>query len=67
MPVASPAEPERLPPRARRSRLDSLDRVRREAVRLYREGRDGARPTGDVHRLAATLAIVGRLIEGGRP
>ena len=50
-----------------RVRLDTMDRVRREAVRLYREGRDGTRPPRDVHQLAATLAILGQLIEGSRP
>ena len=39
-----------------RQRLDTLDRVRREAAGLYREGRDGVRPAGDVHHLTATLA-----------
>lgn len=47
-----------------RQRLDSLDRVRREAVRLYREGRDGTRPAGDVHHLTASLAIIGGMLEG---
>lgn len=53
--------------RGRAPRLDSPDRVRREAVRLYREGRDGSRAAGDVHHLAATLAIVGRMITDAKP
>ena len=52
-------------PRRSRLRLDTLDRVRRELVKLYREGRDGLKDTQDVSRLANVLAIVGRLIEGG--
>jgi hypothetical protein len=48
-------------------RLDSPARIRREAVRLYREGRDGIRPANDVHELAAALAIVGRLLHAGPP
>lgn len=52
-------------PRRSRLRLDTMDRVRRELVRLYREGRDGARDTQDVSRLANVLSIVGRMIEGG--
>jgi hypothetical protein len=51
-------------PRRSRLRLDTIDRVRRELVKLYREGRDGQRNTQDVSRLANVLAIVGRLIEG---
>lgn len=49
-----------------RVRLDSVDRVRRELVRLYKEGRDGKRDTQDVSRLANVLALIGRLIEGGQ-
>lgn len=52
------------PPR-KRLRLDSIDRLRHELVKLYRAGRDGERDTQDVSRLANVLAIVGRLIEGG--
>ena len=49
-----------------RVRLDSVDRVRRELVRLYKEGRDGKRDTQDVSRLANVLALIARMIEGGQ-
>jgi hypothetical protein len=49
-----------------RVRLDSVDRVRRELVRLYKEGRDNKRDTQDVSRHANLLALIGRLIEGGQ-
>jgi hypothetical protein len=52
-------------PRRSRLRLDSLDRLRREMTKLYREGRDGTRNTQDVSRLANVLALIDRLIEGG--
>jgi hypothetical protein len=51
-------------PRRCRLRLDTMDRVRRELARLYRDGRDGERDTQDVSRLANVLAIIGRMIEG---
>ena len=51
-------------PRRTRLRLDSVDRVRRELIKLYRQGRDGERGADDVAKLAGVLAIVGRLVEG---
>lgn len=51
------------PPRRTRLRLDSADRVRRELIKLYRQGRDGERGTDDVAKLAGVLGIVGRLVE----
>ena len=50
-------------PRRTRLRLDSVDRVRRELIKLYRQGRDGERGTDDVAKLAGVLGIVGRLVE----
>ena len=50
------------PPRRTRLRLDSVDRVRRELIKLYRQGRDGERQTDDVAKLAGVLGIVGRLV-----
>jgi len=47
-----------------RVRLESVDRVRRELVRLYKEGRDGRRDTQDVSRLANELMFVVRCLEG---
>ena len=50
--------------RRRRIRLDSIDRIRHELARIYREARDGDRDTTDFSRLANGLSILGRLIEG---
>ena len=44
-------------PRRTRLRLDSVDRVRRELIKLYRQGRDGERGTDDVAKLAGVLGI----------
>ena len=52
------------PRRSSRLRLDTVDRVRRELVRLYRDGRDGRRDTQDVSRLANELMFVVRCLEG---
>ena len=52
-------------PRRCRLRLNTVDLVRRELVKLYRDGRDGRRDTQDVSRLANVLALIGRMIEGG--
>jgi hypothetical protein len=48
-----------------RLRLNSIDDVKKELARLYREGKAGKRDVGNVSRLANVLAIMGRLIEGG--
>ena len=47
-----------------RVRLDSMERVRSEMVRLYQEGKHGRREVQDVSRLANVLTQIGRLIEG---
>jgi hypothetical protein len=53
------------PPRpGRRLRLDSLDRVRRELVKIYRQGRDGDRDVGDASKLANILTMIARILEG---
>ncbi len=54
------------PPRPGRSRLrlDTLDRVRRELVRIYRQGRDGDRDVGDASKLANILTMIARILEG---
>jgi hypothetical protein len=46
-------------------RLDSMPRVRREMVRVYRETRLGRLPTQDATRLVNILFLIGRMIEGG--
>ena len=51
------------PPRLR-LKLNSIDDVRAELARLYREGKAGTRDVQDVSRLANVLQILGRLIEG---
>jgi hypothetical protein len=54
------------PPRPGRSRLrlDSLDRVRRELVKIYRQGRDGERDVADASKLANILTMIARILEG---
>ena len=46
-------------------RLDSLDKVRREAARLYNQARRGEISASDASKLGNLLALIGRLIEGG--
>ena len=46
-------------------RLDSLDRVRREAVRLYKDCRQGLLAPSDASKLASVLDLVRRLVEAG--
>lgn len=51
------------PPRLR-LKLNSIDDVRAEMSRLYREGKAGQRDVQDVSRLANVLALLARMIEG---
>ena len=51
------------PPRMR-LKLKTIDDVRAEMARLYREGKAGTRDVSDVSRLANVLSLLGRLIEG---
>lgn len=51
------------PPRLRLP-LATIDDVRREMGRLYREGKAGRRDVGEVSKLANVLSLLGRLIEG---
>jgi len=51
------------PPRLR-LKLKTMDDVKSELARLYREGKAGRRDIADVSRLANILSILGRLIEG---
>ena len=51
------------PPRMR-LKLKTIDDVKMEMARLYREGKAGTRDVADVSRLANVLALLGRLIEG---
>jgi hypothetical protein len=44
--------------------LRSIDDVKAELARLYREGKAGRRDVADVSKLANVLQILGRLIEG---
>ena len=59
------ASVKRPPVKHKRVRLDSIDRIRFELAKIYREARDGERDTQDFSRLANGLSILGRLIEGG--
>jgi hypothetical protein len=52
-------------PVPRVSRLDSMPRVRREMVRVYRETRLGRLATQDATRLVNILFLIGRVLEGG--
>ena len=48
-----------------RLELSTIDSVRREMARLYREAKAGNIPTADASRLAFILGQVGKLIEIG--
>ncbi len=53
------------PPSPRvRCKLDTVEAVKSEMGRLYREGKGGARSVADVSRLANVLFMMGRMIEG---
>ena len=47
-----------------RLKLNSIDDVKAEMARLYREGKAGQRDVQDVSRLANVLALLARMIEG---
>jgi hypothetical protein len=47
-----------------RLKLRTINDVRGELARLYRDGKAGRRDVNDVSKLANVLAILGRLIEG---
>lgn len=47
-----------------RLKLRTLDDVKAELARLYREGKAGRRDVAEVSKLANVLSILGRLIEG---
>jgi len=46
-----------------RLELSTIDAVRREMARLYRDAKCGNIPTADASRLAFILAQIGKLIE----
>ena len=50
-------------PSPRRINLDSLENVRREVARLYREARSGMLPLTDATRLAFLLQVLAKLHE----
>lgn len=52
------------PPARLRLPLKTIDDVKAELARLYREGKAGRRDIADVSKLANVLGIMGRLIEG---
>ena len=47
------------------ARHNALDRLRREAVRLYKDCRQGRLAAGDASKLAHVLDLVRRLVEAG--
>lgn len=51
------------PPRVR-APLKTIDDVKAEMARLYREAKSGKRDVGDASRLGNLLSILARLIEG---
>ena len=52
-------------PPTRRSRpLKTMEQIRQELSKVYREARNGSVDIGDASRLANILALVGRVIEG---
>lgn len=57
--AGDPASPPRL-----RLPLKTMDDVKAELARLYRDGKAGRRDIADVSKLANVLSILGRLIEG---
>ena len=57
--AAPPSSPRRL-----RLKLATVEDVRRELGRVYREARAGQRNVSDASRLAHVLAVLARLIEG---
>jgi len=57
------AEPQPTPSRLRLP-LASIEDVRRELARLYREAKSGRRDVQDASRLAHILGALGRMIEG---
>lgn len=52
------------PPSRLRLPLRTVDDVKAELARLYREGKAGRRDIADVSKLAHVLSLLGRLIEG---
>jgi len=50
---------------SRVGRLNSETAVRREAARLYRDGRRGVIDAADASRLGSILGLIGRLVEAG--
>ena len=44
--------------------LKTMDDVKAELARLYKDGKSGKRDVADVSKLANVLSILGRLIEG---
>ena len=51
------------PPRLR-LKLATIDDVKTELARIYREGKAGTRDVAEVSKLANVLALLGRMIEG---
>ena len=53
------------PPSTRvRCKLATIEDVKLELARLYREGKAGKRDVADASRLSNMLALLGRMIEG---
>lgn len=52
------------PPSRLRLPLRTVDDVKAELARLYRDGKAGRRDVSEVSKLAHVLSLLGRLIEG---
>ena len=61
---ADPPPERTCPERARRHRLDTVPRCRREVARLYAEARQGKLDAQTATRLASIVALAARMIEG---
>lgn len=57
------AKPDPSPSRLRLP-LTTVEDIRRELARLYREAKSGRRDVGDASRLAHMLGLLGRMVEG---
>ena len=50
-------------PQRRKAQLNSLEGVRRELARIYREAESGKRDTGDASKLSFMLTQIGKILE----
>ena len=58
------AEETSAPPSRVRCKLNTIDDIKAEMARIYREAKAGTRSVGDASRLVNMLSLHARLIEG---